>query len=142
MYKDSHNLIAAVSMAVHHKLNIDVFDDRLTIQKGCFILNNWGYGPEYRYSLYIRGPYSSDLADDYYEFGSIDSDSTDVSSEDIRRLSEIFDKGLPYAEAYSTVMLVKKNNPGFSSEDIRNKALDIKPHLKTEVMEASASLLS
>ena len=39
-------------------------EDRLTMQQGCYILNAWGYGPRYRYDLYIRGPYSRDLAED------------------------------------------------------------------------------
>ncbi len=141
MHHDSGKLIAAVSMAVGHKLDVNSFYDRLTMQKGCYILNSWGYGPRYRYGLYVRGPYSKELADDYYEMkGSVPTD-TDLPSNVIDSLKGIFGKGLGYAEAYATVLLVKNNSPGASKESILKRALDLKPNLVEEVKEASASLL-
>ena len=111
------------------------------MQKGCYILNTWGYGPYYRYGLYIRGPYSSELADDYYEIGRL-SNSTTVPLEAISKLSEIMSKGIEYTEAYATVLLVKRNNPGRTDKEIFDKSLNIKPHLKKEVTEACASILN
>ncbi len=64
MHKDARNLISAASRTAGHDLDMDRFDDRLAIQKGCYILNSWGYGPEYRYSMFVKGPYSNELADD------------------------------------------------------------------------------
>lgn len=141
MNSDSRRLLAAVSKAVDHKLNVDDFNDRLTMQKGCYILNSWGYGPMYRYSLYIRGPYSRELADDYYSLGNDIGCITDVPETAISKLRSIFDKGIGYAEAYATVLLVIDNSPGASHESIRRRALEIKPHLEREVEEACASLL-
>ena len=141
MYDDSRKLLAAVSKAVGHGLNVNDFDDRLTMQKGCYILNSWGFGPMYRFSLYIRGPYSSELADDYYSLGNDVGEITDVPDEAVERLSEIFGKGLGYAEAYATVLLVKNNSPGASYDSIHRRALELKPHLSNEVKEACASLL-
>lgn len=141
MYDDSRKLLAAVSKAVGHGLNVNDFDDRLTMQKGCYILNSWGFGPMYRFSLYIRGPYSSELADDYYSLGNDVGEITDVPDEAVERLSEIFGKGLGYAEAYATVLLVKNNSPGASYDSIHRRALELKPHLSNEVEEACASLL-
>ena len=51
MNKDPRNLFAAVKKATDKKLNIDRFNDRLMVQKGCYILNRWGYGPTYKYGL-------------------------------------------------------------------------------------------
>ncbi len=141
MHDDPSNLIVAVSKALGRDIDRRKFTDRLLMQKGCYILNTWGYGPFYRYGLYIRGPYSSELADDYYEMGSL-SGSTTVPKDAITKLSAIMDKGVDYTEAYATVLLVKKNNPTRSNEDIFNKAVDIKPHLKKEVTEACASILN
>ncbi|MDR2545424.1 MAG: hypothetical protein LBD03_07810 [Methanobrevibacter sp.] len=42
------------------------FNDRLKLQKYVFIAKYFGFNHAYNYNLYIRGPYSSDLADDYY----------------------------------------------------------------------------
>lgn len=111
------------------------------MQKGCYILNRWGYGPEYRYNLYIRGPYSPDLADDYYELNRI-GEFTDVPAERIEELSTIMSKGIGYTEAYTTVLIVKQNNPDRTNEELLKKALDVKPHLKKEVMEVWQSVLN
>ena len=134
-------LVAAVASAVGRKLNVDKFSDRLTMQKGCYILNSWGYGPIYDYSLYIRGPYSRELADDYYEIKSIPAVTT-IPSNAIDDLKAIFDRGLRYAEAYATVLLIKTNNVGANRERILNRALELKPHLESEVREACSSLLN
>ena len=141
MHNDPSNLITAVSMALGRQLNKNRFNDRLLMQKGCYILNRWGYGPEYRYSLYIRGPYSPDLADDYYELNRI-GEFTDVPAERIEELSTIMSKGIGYTEAYTTVLIVKQNNPDRTNEELLKKALDVKPHLKKEVMEVWQSVLN
>jgi hypothetical protein len=141
MNNDPRNLFAAVKKATGKKLNIDKFNDRLMIQKGCYILNRWGYGPIYKYGLYIRGPYSSDLAHDYYDLGGFVGEYTDVPESVISDLSEIIGKGVRYAEAYSTILLVRENNPTKSPEYVLKKTLDIKPHLDAEVREAFASAM-
>ena len=110
------------------------------MQKGCYILNTWGYGPFYNFSLYIRGPYSPELADDYYRIRDLDYRTT-VPESDVRRLAEIMGKGVRYTEAYATVLLVKDSNPNRSNETIFKKTLSIKPHLESEIREACSSIL-
>jgi len=134
-------LVAAVASAVGHRLDVNKFNDRLTMQKGCYILNSWGYGPVYDYGLYIRGPYSRELADDYYEIKSIPAMTT-IPAEAIDNLKAIFDKGIGYAEAYATVLLIKRNSVNAEPEKILSRALELKPHLKSEVREACASLMN
>lgn len=141
MHYDPSNLIVAVSKACGHFPDVEKFSDRLAMQKGCYILNSWGYEPVYRYSLYIRGPYSSELADDYYEMHGKVSGDTDVSESDLSVLKELYTKGLPYVEAYATVLLLKNSNPNVASNKILDRALELKPHLEKEVKEACASLL-
>ena len=142
MHYDPSSLIIAVSEACGHFPDVEKFSDRLTMQKGCYILNSWGYEPIYKYSLYIRGPYSSELADDYYEMDGKVTGDTDVSESDLSRLKELYTKGLPYVEAYATVLLLKNSNPNVPSNKILDRALELKPHLENEVREACASLLA
>ena len=139
MHHDPSKLIVAISRAMNGKLDIDQFKDRLLIQKGCYILNRWGFGPFYEYEMYIRGPFSSELADDYYELNSIGNE-TDVSEDAIDKLSEILERGVFYTEAYATVLLIKTNNPGKDMDEVVGKTLDIKPHLKRQIIEASVCL--
>lgn len=137
---DASNLFAAVSKAADHALSIDEFDDRLLLQKGCYILNCKGYGPRFDFSLYIHGPYSPRLADEYY--AHFDSDGpTDVPDEVIAELREIFSQGIGYTEAYATLMLVINHNPGVSKEAIIERTEGIKPHLKSEIEKAAKCLI-
>lgn len=141
MHNNPSNLIVAVSEALGRRLDKRKFMDRLIMQKGCYILNSWGFGPFYKYRLYIRGPYSSELADDYYEIKRLNN-STDIPADAIDELSKIMSKGVDYTEAYATVLLVKRNNPDRSNADILKKSMEIKPHLKNEVREACSSILT
>ena len=141
MHNNPSNLIVAVSEALGRRLDKRKFMDRLIMQKGCYILNSWGFGPFYKYRLYIRGPYSSELADDYYEIKRLNN-STDIPVDAIDELSKILSKGVDYTEAYATVLLVKRNNPDRSNADILKKSMEIKPHLKNEVREACSSILT
>jgi len=139
---DTLNLFKAVAVACGHDLMISRFDDRLTLQKGCYILNSWGFVPKYNFNMYVRGPYSSGLADEYYKYDSIKADVTDIPEDAIANLTEIYSKGIGYAEAYATVLMVKSNSKGSSNEDVLKRALELKPRLKTEVSEAASCLLN
>ena len=141
VHKDPSNLLNAISKALGRKLDKKGFSDRFMMQKGCYILNSWGYGPMYNFSLYIRGPYSSELADDYYAISNLGGVTT-VPDEAIYKLADVMKKGVEYTEAYATVLLVMNNNPNRTSAEIMSKALSIKPHLKEEVAEACSSLLT
>lgn len=140
VHYDPSSLIVAVSKACGHFPDVDMFSDCLTMQKGCYILNSWGYEPVYEYGMYIRGPYSKELADDCYEMHGKISGDTDVSESDLSRLKELYAKGLPYVEAYVTVLLLKNSNPNVASNKILDRVLELKPHLEKEVREAYTSL--
>jgi uncharacterized protein YwgA len=135
-------LISAVGRAWGKELKLGTFNDRLVMQKGCFLLNDMGVLPSYNFSLYVRGPYSSELADDYYELmksGNFSAD-TYIDVEYIDKLSRIMRKGPSYLEAYSTMVLAREYNPNMSKREIEAFVCNMKPALKKEIEEASASL--
>lgn len=142
MNNDVRRLFAAVATAIGRDLKIDVFDDRLSLQKGCYILNAWGYGPSFKFNMYVHGPYSSSLADQYYKIGDITFRETNIPEKAIRDLHDVFSKGLPYVESYATLMMIRDNSPNATYEGIIKRALELKPHLKKQIEEASASLLN
>ena len=133
--------MAAVASALGRDLKIEDFNDRLVIQKGCYILNSWGFGPMYRFNMYVRGPYSTTLADEYYKIGDVTFRDTTVPDEAVDALRSIFSKGLGYSEAYTMVLMLKNKNPNASYNRIKERALELKPHLSSEIEEASLSLL-
>ena len=49
------------------RFNIEKFEHRLMLQKYVFISKFLGHNLGYSYSIYLRGPYSPALADDYYK---------------------------------------------------------------------------
>jgi Uncharacterized conserved protein len=138
------NLISAVALAWGKELKIGNFNDRLVMQKGCFLLNEMGVAPGYNFSLYIRGPYSSDLADDYYEIlgNKPISNDTSVDPKFIMNLSNIMSKGVNYLEAYSTLVLAHRYNPKLETDQLKHFVFTMKPALKKEIEEASESLFS
>lgn len=141
MHEGSMDLIAAVCKAADNKLDATVYSDRMMMQKGCYILNSWGYGPQYDYEYYVKGPFSVELDDDYISIGNNTGNETEIPYEAIARLSEIMRRGRIYTEIYSIVLLLKDSNPDASSDSIRNRAMDLRPNMRGMVEEVSASLL-
>lgn len=52
--------------------NTNQFIDRLISQKVQYFAQIFGVSPEYNFNLYLRGPYSPDLANDLYEINKSD----------------------------------------------------------------------
>lgn len=46
------------------------FENRLKLQKYVYLASYFGLDMDYRYSMYLRGPYSRALAEDYYTLGN------------------------------------------------------------------------
>jgi len=58
--------IIACFKEIGFKPKINEFQDRLVIQKAVCLLDLMGLQPGHTFSLYVRGPYSPDLANDLY----------------------------------------------------------------------------
>jgi len=64
-----NNLITflkALENTIRYEFNISTFEDRLRLQKIVYIAKHFGIDLGYSYNLYLRGPYSPELARDYY----------------------------------------------------------------------------
>lgn len=48
------------------EFDLDNFDDRLRLQKYVHLAEGFGFDNPYSYGMYLHGPYSPDLAQDYY----------------------------------------------------------------------------
>ena len=91
--------------------DINKFEDRIKLQKYVFIGKFFGLKHDYKYNMYIRGPYSSDLANDYYELGKLENDhySPDLylNIEDFSSL--VKDKGVEWLESATTMLSLFSN---------------------------------
>ncbi|RLI89817.1 MAG: hypothetical protein DRO98_00275 [Archaeoglobales archaeon] len=62
-----------------HKFNINSFESRVRLQKYVYIAKEiFGMKFDYPFNLYLRGPYSSALADDYYKLPEFQGDLSKV----------------------------------------------------------------
>ena len=81
-----------------YKFTIKTFEDRVRLQKFVYLAKHFGIDLKYNFNLYIRGPYSSELADDYYKI------ERDYEGE----LSEVLDEFIP-EEKVDTFIEFAKN---------------------------------
>ena len=86
--------LKALETSTSYKFTIKSFEDRLRLQKIVYIAKYFDINLGYSYNQYIRGPYSPDLARDYY------------------KLAEDFENKLPEEYPQKVNRLVKK--PAFS----------------------------
>lgn len=54
-------------------LGLTTFDDRLTVQKSIYLIEELGLNLGYRFSWYLRGPYSPELTRDAFEVNEVES---------------------------------------------------------------------
>jgi len=87
------------------------FETRFKIQKYVFLAERFGLDNQYRYTMYRYGPYSSNLADDYYSLGEnmelFQTQSEEPLSETFDRenfISLVNDKNTDWLEISSTLI--------------------------------------
>ena len=81
------------------------FDARFRIQKCVFVAQYLGLDRTYRYNLYLHGPYSPSLSQDYYKAanGEVDDGGTNLDF-DREAVLEIMGKGNDWLELATTLV--------------------------------------
>lgn len=69
------------------RFDIEKFEHRLMLQKYVFISKFFGFNHAYSHSIYLRGPYSSALADDYYKLADFYSSYKEDYTKELGRLN-------------------------------------------------------
>ncbi|MEM3292996.1 MAG: hypothetical protein QXO81_01345 [Metallosphaera sp.] len=139
------DVVLAVLKYAKPDLKLDVknsFDDRLRLQKYVFIMEKLGLNLGYSFNEYLRGPYSPDLAMDYYSNADIVKDLktthelTDKEREVAEKMKRIIDLTSGELEALSYLLLkgwlcdndalvnVGFYKPHLTAEEIK-KAIDV-----------------
>jgi uncharacterized protein YwgA len=79
---DKHQiLLSLVLQEAQIPASVEEFDNRLMVQKGIYLLQQRGVELGYPYNWYVRGPYSSRLADDLFCLVKIpDNEAEEVKS--------------------------------------------------------------
>ncbi|MCK9299292.1 MAG: hypothetical protein M0P21_10065 [Methanoculleus sp.] len=90
------------------RMNTDLFEHRLIAQKFVYLLKLKGVEFVYPFRLYVRGPYSPDLAREYYrhadEFSRCETESTlsPAEADAVAGLTGLFDKSPSLLEIGAT----------------------------------------
>ena len=111
------------------------FDFRLKVQKFVYIAKYFGWNHSYKYILYKRGPYSSVLADEYYnedifKYFPIKIDTFDSSSFN----DFVCGKSIHYLESASTILYYLNLEKNLSRMDAIDKLHNIKPYIDCDIV--------
>lgn len=112
------------------------FNFRLKVQKFVYIAKYFGWNHDYEYNLYIRGPYSSALADEYYNM-DIYNNYSPVKIDDFNLDSFknfVKDKSIHYLESASTILFYLNDNSNLSCEKAIEELHKIKPYIDSEIV--------
>ena len=119
------------------------FSFRMKVQKFVYIAKFYGWNHDYPYSMYIRGPYSSSLSDDYYNPDIINWNSLKIVGFNLCEFKKfIKGKSIEYLEAASTLLFLKNSPSNFSNESLINKVSAIKPYIDKKIITHALSDIS
>ena len=120
---------------------ITTLDDRIRLQKAIYLSQKAGVPLGYRFSWYVRGPYSTRLTNDYYSLQTATDvereavegkqlrndfrDSLGIISPMMRPPSDFNRSSADWLELLSSLHYLEEQHPG----DSRSKLQDLKPHL-------------
>jgi uncharacterized protein YwgA len=94
--------------------HVNKFDHRIMLQKYVFLAKSLGWPNDYAYNIYIRGPYSPDLAKDYYNpevISALDTDETTICPIDDERFVHVIKgKDIAWPEVGTTMLSIYINN--------------------------------
>lgn len=111
------------------------FNFRLKVQKFVYIAKYFGWNHSYKYSLYIRGPYSSALADEYYNDDILKYSPLKINGFDLNSFNGFVDgKSIHYLESAFTILYYMDCEENFTRADAIEKLNLIKPHIDSEIV--------
>jgi len=118
-------------------LNVDDFESRIRVQKVAYILEFMGVNLGYLFNLYVHGPYSPQLALDYYHCkeGSIGEElNCELSKEEKDVLKRIKKVVKPYTkseilEGMSTILYLIKEGKIKEPDEAFEILKELKPNL-------------
>lgn len=128
--------------------NLNVFDHRFRLQKYVFLAKCFGWHNDYLYGVYLRGPYSSDLATHYYKFKKININSlplVELSTFDKTAfLNLVNNKDDSWLESATTIISIMDNYRRYYSKDELNKRVlervfDLKDYIPSEIIVGAFS---
>jgi uncharacterized protein YwgA len=123
------------------KFNVKSFKHRIRLQKYVFIANFLGWNNEYAFNIYVRGPYSPDLASDYYNLENreptVEEFDRYLSSLNKDIFTEIItEKNVGWLEVGTTMLSLYVNNKNkIDKNQIRSYLIERTKDIKSDYDE-------
>lgn len=76
----SRKILLSILLDEFDGLELDGFDDRLTLQKRIYLLQLFGVDLRYQYNWYVRGPYCPSLTEEAFELDRRKDETEKLSS--------------------------------------------------------------
>jgi len=135
------NILKGLIKQLGIAFNVENFWDRFKLQKIIYLIQ---LHPKirkilnYEYNLYIYGPYSKELADDYYHLDNVTPEYLENIPETVINLvNELKKFSHRKLELYATTVDIILNNPNNTTEDTIFHIKILKPkYYRREIIEA------
>lgn len=135
--------------ALDWEFDYNEFDDRIRIQKYIHLADAYDFDHDYTYGMYLHGPYSPTLAEDYYEeeFHTVRAESHETLHDfDSRGFADLVnDRSRHWLEVAATIksLYTKYSRTSTGDEpvaDVIKKTTDLKETSDTEARSIYSTL--
>ena len=91
---------------------------RLRIQKAAYLLKHLGVEPfaKYDFSLYINGPYSPELAREYFS-EKIEEEAPEIDNDILELLEWFMNHGDKWLEIATSILMIRERYPDIGAEE-------------------------
>jgi len=127
--------------ALKVRADMSSFDERLRLQKIVYLLEELGLQTDWRFSWYLRGPYSPSLAHELYRHGKLRVRGRQLTDGDMKVLEKFRKKFDPHAtpvelEAAAAVLFIGESHRGRydSASKLIDQVREEKPHLSRRLV--------
>jgi uncharacterized protein YwgA len=119
------------------RFDVEEFEDRLTMQKLVYFAQECGLDLSYEYNMYRYGPYSPELAEDYYNLsgrGEISAAGSEIDREIFTAI--VTDRDPEWLEYAATLYKLKSEFDGTAADFvIRERVTERAANMKEESVE-------
>jgi len=113
------------------------FDERLKVQKAVFLLKHLKVEPfsKYSFGLYLHGPYSSELAKDYYSLGRVKPKAPPIGSAHTTLLKWFVRNDERWLEIASSILSLRERYGAATEDEIYSTLRLSKPWVDETLYE-------
>lgn len=115
----------------------DGFVSRLRLQKAAYLLKRMGVEPftKYEFNIYLRGPYSPELAKEYYGELGEEKEKPEITVEKLESLKWFVEHDEKWLEIASSILLIFEDYPDISYDELFSLLRMSKPWVTREKLD-------